>query len=73
MGDDSNTGSGGGGLFERLTTLTTLVRAGRAFRKGNTGRAGLLIGSVLVGRRSSRLGYLLQLADTVNQVRKRLR
>jgi hypothetical protein len=70
MGDDSNTGSGGGGLFERLTTL---VRAGRAFRKGNTGRAGLLIGSVLVGRRRSRLGYLLQLADTVNQVRKRLR
>lgn len=68
---DENSQNGSGGLFGRLTTLATLVQAGRALRNGNTGRAALLVGSIVVGRRSPRLGYLIQLADTVNQVRKR--
>jgi len=69
---DENTNDGGSGLFGRLTTLATLVQAGRAFKKGNTGRAALLVGSVIVRRRNPRLGYLIQLADTVNEIRKRL-
>lgn len=71
MANDGSKNSGG--LFGRLTTLATLVRADRTFRTGNTGRTTLLVGSVLLGRYNRRLGYLLQLADTVNQVRKRLR
>lgn len=69
---DENSQDGSSGWFGRLTTLTALVQAGRAFKRGNTGRAVLLVGSVLVGRRSPRLGHLLQFADTLNQVRKRL-
>lgn len=69
---NENSKNGGSGLFGRLSTLAALVQAGRALKKGNTGRAVLLVGSVLLGRRNPRLGYLLQLADTVNQVRKRL-
>lgn len=70
MADDSK--NDGSGLFGKLTTLAALVQAGRAFKKGNTGRALVLAGSVVLGRRNPRLGYLLQLADTLNQVRKRL-
>jgi hypothetical protein len=69
---DENSQDDSSGLFGRLTTLATLVQAGRAFKSGNTGRAVLLVGSVLLGRRNPRLGYLIQLADTVNELRKRL-
>jgi hypothetical protein len=56
-----------------MNTLATLLRAGRAIRTGNTGRATLLVGSVLLGRRHPLLGLFIQSADTLNQVRKRLR
>jgi hypothetical protein len=72
MADNDSTG-GGRGLFGRANALATLLRAGRAIRTGNTGRATLLVGSVLLGRRHPRLGFLLQIADTLAQVRKRLR
>ncbi|PSP74040.1 hypothetical protein BRC86_07250 [Halobacteriales archaeon QS_3_64_16] len=70
---DNDSNSGGRGFLGRVNTLATLLRAGRAIRTGNTGRATLLVGSVLLGRRRPRLGFLLQLADTVYQIRKRLR
>ncbi|PSP64424.1 hypothetical protein BRC77_03910 [Halobacteriales archaeon QH_8_64_26] len=57
--DDSN--GGGRGLFGRANTLATLLRAGRAIRTGNTGRAALLVGSVLLGRRHPRVGFLIRL------------
>ena len=63
MANDGSERGGGGGLFGRLTTLATLLQ---------TGRAALLVGSVLIGRRNPRLGYLLQLADTANRIRRRL-
>ena len=72
MANDGSERGGGGGLFGRLTTLATFLQAGRALRKSNTGRAALLVGSVLTGRRNPRLGYLLQLADTANRIRRRL-
>lgn len=72
MANDGSERDGGGGLFGRLTTLATLLQTGRALRKSNTGRAALLVGSVLIGRRDPRLGYLLQLADTANRIRRRL-
>jgi hypothetical protein len=66
----TNDGSadGGSNRFGRLSTLVTLARVGRAVRRGNTGWAALLIGSVLLGRRSPRLGYLLQFADTAIRI-----
>ena len=72
MTNDGSERGGGGGLFGRLTTLATLLQTGRTLRKSNTGRAALLVGSVLIGRRNPRLGYLLQLADTANRIRRRL-
>lgn len=72
MTNDGSERGGGGGLFGRLTTLATFLQAGRALRKSNTGRAAPLVGSVLIGRRNPRLGYLLQLADTANRIRRRL-
>jgi len=67
-----NSNGGGRSFLERVNALATLLWAGRAIRKGNTGRATLLVGSMLLGRRRPRLGFFLQLADTLNQIRKRL-
>jgi hypothetical protein len=68
--NDSNDGNSLTDVFSGLSTTTALIQAARAFSSGNTGRAALLVASVLIGRRYPRIGSAIQVADTINEIRK---
>lgn len=74
MASDTDDGSRNG--WSALTVLSMvafLVQAGLAYRRGERRRAAMLVGSAAIAPRYGSLSKLIQVADTANEVRKRLR
>ncbi|WP_224334708.1 hypothetical protein [Haloprofundus halobius] len=66
-------GKKGGSTLDRLNLLSLLAQAGLAWKRGNTKRAGLLLGAATIARKSRKLSYAIQGLLTLDSLRKRMK
>ena len=64
--------TGRSGVLRKLNLATLVVQAGDAFRKGNTLRAALLVGTAAVATQYSTASYVVQGLLGIDHLRKRL-